>query len=88
MQVKVEMVSSCVHVGCQVSGGVRCHQGGLGIPGLLPQVQDKQSDERHVLIPGKIGASRRFEKVWGSLKGQVYPLGDDAPPLPCPGSPE
>lgn len=61
-----------------------------GILGLLPQVQDKKSDDRHVLIPGKIGASRRFERVWGSLHEQVYPLGDGAPhPLQSrPGSPE
>lgn len=52
-----------------------------GIPGLLPQVQDKKSDDRHALIPGKTGASRRFERVWGSLQEQVYPLGDGTPPL-------
>lgn len=50
-----------------------------GIPCLLPQVRDKESDDRHVLIPGKIGT--RFKRVWGSLKEQVYPLGDGTSPL-------
>lgn len=44
-------------------------------------MRDKKSDERHVLIPEKIGASRRFERVWGSLKEQVYPPLGMAPHL-------